>query len=359
MKRRFGILILALILSACSHPMAETPTTPVSNPVAAATQTPVPSPTATSFIPTATSLPTLTPTPTSQPTVALTTQTASVVFVSETVPDGSHFQPGQSFTKTWTIQNGGPTPWLKGYSLARISSGSADADLGSPAQIPLLREVQPGEKIEVSVDLTAPQQVGSFTVKYQLQSDTGQWVYGSELWVTITVGDAAVTTGGGSTVNGITATLTHFTSDEQSAIVDFCMTLPNRYYSLDSPAPSLLVDQKIAPFLSGGSIEPWGCLEMRYQVDAAAIEQAQQIVLRIDASIRTAPPHGDPNVACETALQTLIAQYPGLDFACHFSMAGYYTSLTLPQGMTREQADRLIRDTIEDAIYGPWVLTIR
>lgn len=362
LMRRFGILILALILSACNQPVADIPTVSILN--AAATQTPVPFPTATSFdstatsAPTLTSLPTLTPTPTPQNTVTSKPQTSRVIFVRETLPDGSHLQPGQSFTKTWTIQNGGSTPWVKGYSLARVSSNPASENLGSPAQIPLTSEVQPGEKIEISVDLTAPRQDGSYTVTYQLQSDSGQWVVGSELWVTIVVGDAAAA-GGGNTVNGITVTLTNFKTDEQSTTVDFCMTMPNRYYSLDSPAPSLVIDEKTAPFLEGHSIDPWGCWDMRYQIGAAAIEQAQHIVLRIDASIRTAPPHGDPDVACQSARKNLINQHPGLDFECHFSMAGYYTNLSLPAGLTREQADQLIRDTIEGAIYGPWVITIR
>jgi hypothetical protein len=100
-------------------------------------------------------------------------------------------------------------------------------------------------------------------------------------------------------------------------------------------------------------------MEMQYQVSSTEIEQAQHISLFIDGNLRMSPPPGDPDVACQTARLNLVAQHPGLDFQCHFSMAGYYTKLHLPTGMTQEQANTLIVDTIEGAIYGPWTLTIK
>jgi hypothetical protein len=54
-----------------------------------------------------------------------------------------------------------------------------------------------------------------------------------------------------------------------------------------------------------------------------------------------------------------MTQYRGLDFPCNFSMAGYCINLQLPSGMTREQAQQIIFDAIENTIHGPWVLTIR
>ena len=52
-------------------------------------------------------------------------------------------------------------------------------------------------------------------------------------------------------------------------------------------------------------------------------------------------------------------RYPGLDVECAFSMAGYYTHLQLPAGMTDSQAQQIIVDAIEGAIDGPWVVTVR
>ena len=34
-------------------------------------------------------------------------------FVSESIPDGTHFQPGQTFTKRWTMRNTGTTTWTR------------------------------------------------------------------------------------------------------------------------------------------------------------------------------------------------------------------------------------------------------
>ncbi len=48
-----------------------------------------------------------------------------------------------------------------------------------------------------------------------------------------------------------------------------------------------------------------------------------------------------PNEDCRSAREQLTRQYPGLDFTCSFSMAGYYTNLHVPAGMSREEADRL------------------
>ena len=81
------------------------------------------------------------------------------------------------------------------------------------------------------------------------------------------------------------------------------------------------------------------------------------MVLSID-NVRISPARY-PDEDCQAARAGLVAKYPGLDFQCRFSMAGYYTDLQLPGGMTRAQAQQIIVDAIEGAIHGPWVLTIK
>jgi hypothetical protein len=115
----------------------------------------------------------------------------------------------------------------------------------------------------------------------------------------------------------------------------------------------------IRPFLDGGTLSTWGCYEFRYQISDAEVNQAQSITLAIDGGLRMSPPPGDPDTVCLAARLILIAQYPGLDFQCHFSGAGYHTSLKLPAGLTTEQARQIITDAIKGAIYGPWLLAIR
>jgi hypothetical protein len=58
---------------------------------------------------------------------------------------------------------------------------------------------------------------------------------------------------------------------------------------------------------------------------------------------------------CARAKQQLAASYPGLDFTC--GPAGYfYTNVVLPSGLSSSQADRIIMDALEQAVYGPWTL---
>lgn len=176
-----------------------------------------------------------------------------------------------------------------------------------------------------------------------------------------------VNTANSDTVNGASVSVNQFTYDEQSASVSYCLAIAGltdwrslREYHSWPEAPKLMVDQVPAPFLAGGSdyAKGNGCAYMQYQVGAAQIEQAQQVSFVIN-NIRMDLPPGDPDAACQAVRLSLLAQYPGLDFQCHFSMAGSYTDLQLPAGMTNDQADQLIMDTIQGALYGPWIVRLK
>lgn len=159
-----------------------------------------------------------------------------------------------------------------------------------------------------------------------------------------------------SSASGISVTLMSFTPGPQSTDVRFCMTLLNIYYDLLAHPP-LIVDQKTFQMSTGASSSPRGCYQFEYPVTEIEISQAERISLSID-NVRVSPARY-PDDDCQSARGRLITQYPGLDFQCSFSVAGYYTSLQLPTGMTREQADQIITDAVEGAIYGPWTLMIR
>ncbi|MGD0708532.1 MAG: NBR1-Ig-like domain-containing protein [Anaerolineaceae bacterium] len=309
--------------------------------------------------------------PTLTATVAKTrpvSATDKASFVSETYPDNSVVTAGEQFTKTWVIKNTGSSTWTTAYQLVLSAAPQGDT-LGSPTLLNFSQEAAPGETVSLSVPLVAPATSGTYAVYWSIRNEHGETVAvdGGNLWAKVQVCEAGQAcssspagNGNTTTASGVTATLTHFTYDAQSATVDYCMSVSFHTYILDS-TPSLLIDQKAAPFLTGGSdfANGAGCMQTTYQAGAAEIEQAQHIVLSIDGSLRMSPPPGDPNVACQAARLNLVAQHPGLDFQCHFSMAGYYTNLQLPADMTREQADQLITDAIEGAIYGPWLLTLK
>lgn len=132
------------------------------------------------------------PQPTSTPTVAPTnTQQVrcdQAAFVSETIPDGTDFNPGQSFTKTWTLKNNGSCTWNANYDVV-FFSGNA---LGAPAAKQLTSStVAPGQSVTISMDLQAPINAGTHRGDFKLRNANGV-IFGigekdSPFWVKIDV----------------------------------------------------------------------------------------------------------------------------------------------------------------------------
>jgi hypothetical protein len=86
-----------------------------------------------------------------------------------TIPDNTNVKAGQRFTKTWRIRNSGTCTWDETYTWRMI----AGEDMGAPPSLPLGRQVQPGEIIEISVDLTAPAKAGKYQYSWQLHDAAG------------------------------------------------------------------------------------------------------------------------------------------------------------------------------------------
>lgn len=116
-------------------------------------------------------------------------------FISDvTVPDGTHVAPGALFQKTWRIRNSGTCTWDDSYRLAFLSghrmSGPRSTPLGSLDIIPEYRElfptVRPGEEIEVSVKLIAPEQPGTYRGQWQMLAPDGVF-FGTRPFVVIQV----------------------------------------------------------------------------------------------------------------------------------------------------------------------------
>lgn len=103
-------------------------------------------------------------------------------------PDGADLLPGEEFTKTWRLKNAGACTWTSGYSLV-FERGNA---LGGPATKQLSTgDVEPGETIDVSVDLQAPEDTGTYQGFWKLRNASGQvFGHGEEskaFWVKIDV----------------------------------------------------------------------------------------------------------------------------------------------------------------------------
>jgi hypothetical protein len=86
-----------------------------------------------------------------------------------TVPDGTKFEPGAAFQKTWRLKNIGTCTWTTSYSLV-FDSG---AQMGAPASVKLPSEVKPGQTIDISVNMTAPTSAGRYIGYWKFKNASG------------------------------------------------------------------------------------------------------------------------------------------------------------------------------------------
>ena len=185
------VLIFSVVLVGCNLPKQETPESQVDLLNTAAAQTiqaqqtqiaqatevpPTEEVKPTQELPTdeetetATEPPVPTNTSTPAPTNTPQGKCDQAAFVSETIPDGSDFSPGQVFTKTWTLKNSGTCTWNADYDVV-FFSGNA---LGAPAAKSLTAgTVAPGQSIQISLELQAPTASGTHRGDFKLRNAAG------------------------------------------------------------------------------------------------------------------------------------------------------------------------------------------
>ena len=175
------LLILVLGMSACNLPSNAdaTPTqgadavltTAAQTVEANLTQAAILNPPTVPVIPTSTAGPptvTLAVSTNTQP-VATNTQICDLaLFVKDvSIPDGTEFEPNDTFTKTWQLKNIGTCTW-SGYTLVFDSGDS----MGGPASTPI-SSVAPGQEVNLSVDLKAPASDGSYRGYWRIKNSAG------------------------------------------------------------------------------------------------------------------------------------------------------------------------------------------
>ena len=111
------------------------------------------------------------------------------VFVADvTIPDGTPVNIGESFTKTWSIQNVGTCAWVPGYELVRIDTPGTGFIQGVGANTSvLIPQTLPNSTINVEVALTTRGDMPVNTVEranFQLQDATGN-LFGATFYVEI------------------------------------------------------------------------------------------------------------------------------------------------------------------------------
>ncbi len=198
------ILAAAAVLASCNFPSSVQPTVAGPNALltiaaktvdAMATQlgseatsapqdTPVPGQTA---APNQTSQPSLTQQASQTAGTAVPCDQAAYVRDS-TIPDGTIFLAGTSFTKTWEIKNTGTCTWDGTYSVVFGNEGDV---MGGPVSTPLVSSgtVAPGDTVEISVDLVAPSSPNSYKGYWKLRNPSGNIFFGDSkgIWVAVKV----------------------------------------------------------------------------------------------------------------------------------------------------------------------------
>ncbi len=160
----FATSAAATVAMRLTQAAGDSPITPPAQPT-----TPPPPPETTTPTPTETGLP---PTPTNTPTITGTVEPCDrASYVSDvTIPDGTDMAPGDDFTKTWRLKNTGSCTWTSGYSLIFDHGDS----MGGPASKQLTAgTVAPGQNVDVSVDLTAPNTPGTYKGYWKLRNPSG------------------------------------------------------------------------------------------------------------------------------------------------------------------------------------------
>lgn len=193
------VLVFSILLTGCNFPGQVEPTTQVdmlntaaaqtiqaqqtiiaqtsqpNEPWATATSLPVitqegVTPEATTAIPTFTAQPTATSVPVNTATPTPYVECNVAGFVSETIPDGTDFDPGESFTKTWTLKNTGSCTWNQDYDVVFYDGYAMNA----PAAKQLTTgTVAPGQSITISLDLKAPLAAGRHRGDFKLRNANG------------------------------------------------------------------------------------------------------------------------------------------------------------------------------------------
>ncbi len=98
-----------------------------------------------------------------------------------TIPDGSKLKTGETFTKTWLVENNGDTAWGEGFKLVHIGGDP----MGQTTNFSLPAAV-PGQRVNISIPMTAPTQMWRVISRWRMQDERGRF-FGQHLYVDVFV----------------------------------------------------------------------------------------------------------------------------------------------------------------------------
>jgi hypothetical protein len=86
-----------------------------------------------------------------------------------TIPDGTILGRGINFTKVWRVQNIGSCTWTPSYSVVFVNGDG----LSASTIVPLSRYVYPGNYVDLSVNMIAPNTDGHYQGFWELRNASG------------------------------------------------------------------------------------------------------------------------------------------------------------------------------------------
>lgn len=99
----------------------------------------------------------------------------SAQFVSDvTLADGTVVGTSDTVKKVWRFKNAGQVPWEQRYLERDHSSQDQPCDTPERVEIPT---TQPGESVDIEVDITTPKQAGRCRVLWTMTNATGEQMF--------------------------------------------------------------------------------------------------------------------------------------------------------------------------------------
>ncbi len=121
----------------------------------------------------------------------------NMAFVQDVnVPDGTRFDAGTQFDKTWRVRNNGSVAWSQGTQLVYLRGNQ----LGGPGAV-TVPPTAVNNVIDVTVSLTAPSNNGEYQSYWRLREPGGQF-FGPEVFVIIEVANSDSDDNGDDNDNG-------------------------------------------------------------------------------------------------------------------------------------------------------------
>jgi hypothetical protein len=86
-----------------------------------------------------------------------------------TIPDGTTLESNKTFTKTWRFKNVGLCTWTSAYAITFLDGDA----MSGPAVQAFLGNVLPGQSVDISIQLRAPNNPGAYRGNWMFQNGSG------------------------------------------------------------------------------------------------------------------------------------------------------------------------------------------